>query len=810
MRDQERQITGLTQAEVKERLDKFGPNQISKPKKVSFWSITKEEITEPMILLLLIVGFFYSLWGKLGDALTIFIIIILLVLAEVWNEYRAKKAIVALVKIAAPKTKVLREGVIQEIKTEEVVPDDILILVPGTRVAADSRLLSAFNLEVDESSLTGESFPQEKGIDDEIYAGTLVVAGEGKARVFLTGKETRFGKISALAREIKEPKTPLQLAMKSLTKSLVWVALVVSVVIPLAGVFRGGEPRQMVLIGLSLAFAVIPEELPIIITMVLGLGAYRLSQGNFLVKRIKAAETLGSATVILTDKTGTITESELKVVNVFPEDQGEKIFKTALGALTEFSLAPTDKAILKKARELKIIPLAGWIYRQRMFGNGRKTQTLLRKKNDNFELYIIGAPEEILNLTVSNQEKIREELKKETAKGRRVIGVASKIISDKEKDLSFEQLERNFSFAGLLSFEDSPRKGVKETIEKSRQAGIKTIMVTGDHPKTASFIAQKVGIPSKKVLTGNDLDKLSDEELRKVVKEVSVFARTTPEHKYRLVKALKQNGEIVAVTGDGINDTLALKGADIGIAMGIKGTDAAKEAADVVLADDNFVGIAQGIFEGRKFFDNLSKGVKYYLSVKFALILLFLLPVIIGLPFPFAPIQIIILELFMDLAASAGFVAEPEEKNIYERPPRNPKEKFLNWSMVKGIIVSGLSLFVAVAITYFYGRSKNFSQEQTQTLAFVTWIIAHLFLAFISRSEKESLFRLGLWTNKIMNLWAFAVLIFLLFVMQIPTLGYYFKLTPLSFSHFLLILIVAFVAIFWQEFRKILFSLYWR
>jgi len=329
-------------------------------------------------------------------------------------------------------------------------------------------------------------------------------------------------------------------------------------------------------------------------------------------------------------------------------------------------------------------------------------------------------------------------------------------------------------------------------------------MVTGDYPKTAAFIAESVGIKANKVLIGEDLDEISDEKLRETVREISVFARTTPEHKYRLVKALQANGEVVAVTGDGVNDALALKGADIGIAMGIRGTDAAKEATDIVLADDNFVTIGQGIFEGRKLFDNLRKGIRYYLSVKTALILVFLLPVILGVPLPFAPIQIIILELFMDLAASVGFVMEPAEKTIYTRPPRNPKEKFLNPNMIRGIVLSGVSLFVAVSIPYFYALWQNLPLIQAQTLAFSAWIIGHIILAFVSRSEKEPLIELGLFTNRVMLIWAAAVFVFLLIFLGIPSLASLLKVSHISITQLSSVFVVSFCVIAWIEVVKAL------
>jgi len=344
--------------------------------------------------------------------------------------------------------------------------------------------------------------------------------------------------------------------------------------------------------------------------MVLGLGAYTLSKNNFLVKRIKAAEILGNATVIVTDKTGTITENKMKIVSLYPGSQ-EEIIKRAVGSISPYSLSPMEQEIKNKAVELKIGEAASEIVRQRNLGNGRKTKSIIRKSGNDYELFASGAPEEILAMSQNLGEGVKNKLAEETARGRRVIAVAFKKLSPGEERLDFSQLEKNLNFAGLISFEDPPRSEVKETIARVAQAGVRTIMVTGDHPLTARYIAKEVGIirEDELVLTGEELDKLSDEDLQQTVKTVSVFARTTPQHKYRIVQALQKNGEVVAVTGDGLNDALALKGADIGIAMGIRGTDVAKEAAEVVLADDNYITITQGIFEGRKFFDNLQKGL---------------------------------------------------------------------------------------------------------------------------------------------------------------------------------------------------------
>jgi P-type Ca2+ transporter type 2C len=772
-------FSGLSTAEAKKRLGEFGPNQIYVPERISFFNIARHEVTEPMILLLLVVGIVYSFWGKLGDAITIFAVIFSLVLVEVYNEFRAKKAISALVMIAAPKTKVKRDGRIIEIDSEKVVPGDLLILITGTNIAADARVVDTSGLELDESSLTGESFAEEKKIGEEIYAGTVIIGGEGLAEVITTGKNTKMGKIAGLVKQVKAPKTPMQLAMKSLAGKLVYVAVFFSLLVPIVGILRGQDPKTMILTGLSLAFATIPEELPIVITMVLGLGAYTLSRHNFLVKKIKAAETLGNATVIVTDKTGTITESKMKIISLFPADRAADILQKAYYSLTPYALDSLDREIRTRAEEEKIA-VPGEIVKQRNFSDGRKTKSLIRKAGEGYEIFMSGAPEQIFAHCSNIASDIKNELLSQTSRGRRVIAVACKKVTDIGAE--WDGLEKDLEFSGLISFEDPPRVGVKETIARAARAGIRTIMVTGDHPLTADYIASEVGIASngKKAVIGEELDKMSDEELRRTVEANSVFARATPQNKYRIVQALQKNGEVVAVTGDGINDTLALKAADIGIAMGIRGTDVAKEAAEVVLADDNYVTIARGIFEGRKFFDNLRKGIKYYLAVKAALIMTFLLPALLGISMPFAPIQIIILELFMDLAASSGFVSEPAEKDIYTRSPRDPHLGMFNAAEVWDIFIKGAFLFFAVSGVYFFALLKGFPVLEAQTMAFATWMIGHIVLAFVSRAEKEPLFSLGFFTNKIINLWAIAAAVFLLVAVYTPIFDRFLDLQPIS------------------------------
>jgi Ca2+-transporting ATPase len=537
----------------------------------------------------------------------------------------------------------------------------------------------------------------------------------------------------------------------------------------------------MVLTGLSLAFATIPEELPIIITMVLGLGAYRLSQSNFLVKKIKAAETLGSATVIVTDKTGTITEGKMRVVATHPPDEAA-VLRAASQALPAHSTSPLDAGVRERARALGLGDPPSPVLRKRDFGDGRLSRAVIRAPGGSPVLSVTGAPEEVFAACREVPPAFQAALAAETAKGRRVIAVAGRALGAGEETRPFPEIEHDLVTEGLIAFEDPPREGVRETIARAAAAGIRTLMITGDHPATARFIASAVGIesPAGRVVRGDELDAMDDAALGGLLDSVSVFARATPHHKYRLVRALQDRGEIVAVTGDGINDALALKGADIGIAMGIRGTDVARDAAEVVLADDNYVTIIHGIFEGRKFFENLKKGIVYYLSVKTALVLVFLLPVLLALPLPFSPIQIILLELFMDLGASAGFVAEPAEEQVISRRPQGRREEVLDRAAVIRILAKGVILFVVVSAVFLLALSRGSPPVVVQTCAFSAWVFGHIALAYFSRSEASFVPQGGFLSNRVINLWALAAVAALLAGIYLPFLQNALKLAPVS------------------------------
>lgn len=846
---------GLEETEAKRRLKKFGMNVLVEERKVSFLAIAREELMEPMILLLLVVGVLYSIWGELRDALTIFAIILALVSVEVWNEFRAKRSIATLKRLASPSTVVVRSGHPQEVLTRELVPGDLMLLKVGQRVSADARLVESYGLQVDESSLTGESLPTTKDaavilpenteIADRkniIFTGTVVTRGQGKAIVVATGPKTELGRVGKLAQEIKEPKTPLQLAMKQLSGSLVWIALFFSALVPVLGIIRGLPWEQMILTGLSLAFATIPEEMPIIITMVLGLGAYALSKRNALVKRLRAAETLGSVTVIATDKTGTITQNKMTLNGFFFDDKisqlgnlskiPRKLLETALLAGGVFTIlegeqtalgSPMEVAILETARETSIdiqLLQTGYALRNEFsFDTTRKMASYVYEHDNGVYIFSSGAPEIILErsvrtlksnrewyLNARDREKLYDVISDMAGKGWRLLGLGYQRISEKERS-SADDVEKNLVFVGIVGFIDPPRPEVGNAIRSCHEAGIRVVMITGDHPATAKAVAAEVGIGStSNVLSGVEISKMSDQELKKALKTTSIFARTTPEHKLRIVRVLREDGNVVAVTGDGINDAPALKEAEIGIAMGIRGTDIAKETADMILMDDNFATVATAVREGRKMYDNLRKGVRYYLACKVALVSSFLRPILLGVPLPFAPIQIIVLELFMDLAASATFVAEPEEGDVMARPPRNPKERFMTWVMQRSIFISAVGLFLAVSVSYLFHWYQGYSLVQAQTAAFAAWMLGHIFLAFNLRSEKEPLYRVGFLSNRLMLAWAIIVVLVLSLSVSVVPLQESLRTTSLPWTSWALILGISIAATFWMEAKKLVRS----
>ena len=817
---------GLSSDEATRRLADGGENALAPREREGPIERFVEEIREPMILLLVGTGVLYSIWGELRDAIAIFGVISLLIASEVVNEWRAERAIDALAELSQPNATVRRDHDVKQVPARLIVPGDVVLLEAGERVPADVRLVGSWGLAADESTLTGESVPVAKDavakLDEAdelaertamVHAGTIVAAGRGVGVVVATGADTEVGRIAGLAATSKPPKTPLQRSMNELSRSLVGVALVLSAVVPVLGIVLAGQStRDAVLTGLSLAFATIPEEMPILLTMVLGVGGYRLARRRAIVRRLHAVESLGAVTVVVTDKTGTLTQNQLEVTHVHsPLDRHQLLARAAATVHDDPALNVTDPIDLA-LRDTPTDAGRGDVVAEFTFDNLRRRSSLVRRDADSIVVSVKGAPEAILDVCVDritaagarplDADERNEVLAAADAfarQGARVLAIAE--ARPDQIPESAEDAEHDLCLLGLVAFADPPRREAAGAVDVCQHAGIRVIMVTGDHPGTASAVAAQVGIDTDRILTGTDLGSCSDDELTEALEETSVFARVTPDHKHRIVENLQRQGEVVAVTGDGVNDAPALAAADIGVAMGQRGTDVARDAADIVLADDNFATLEAGIEEGRLLGVNLRKAVRFYLAAKVALLATVLTVALAGLPQPFAPVQIIIMELFMDLAASAAFVAEGAEDDLMVQPPTDPRGRFLDRALITSIFAAGASLFAGVCGAYLLTRAIGHT-DQSVTVAFITWQFGHVALAFHLRSEREPLTRLGLATNRVMLAWAAAVGLFVPLVLTVAPLRDTLRTVPLTASSWMLVGVGALGSTAWIEVRK--------
>ncbi len=831
-------LSGLAPEEADRRLRHHGVNRLRKIREVRFWAIFFEEVREPMILLLIITGCLYALWGGPRDALTILAVVLVLVCVEIYNEYRAKKAVAALHRLSVPTTIACRGGKFHEIPAEQIVPGDLIMIESGRRVPADARLLEALGLAADESLLTGESVPVDKDAPsilaeptplaerrNLVFAGTQITRGRATAMVVATGMNTELGHLAGLTAEVREPRTPLQHTMRELTRWMVWLALGFSGLVALLGWLLSGQPpRLMLLTGLSMAFATIPEELPIIITMVLALGSYRLSRRHAIVKRLRAAETLGGVTTILTDKTGTLTRNRMELSILEAEVPHRYLLELAVLCSNAIESAgdyigdPLETAMLRAASreglDAQSVRQDHPLRDQFTPDSGRKRMSVIFDRDGRLYAAVKGAPEVMLpqcdhrwikGIELPMDDAARQHILDRAAtlaqEGLRVMAFAEKRISG--EPLTQETAESGLCFVGLAGLADPPRPEVKQAIQSCREAGIRPVLVTGDHPLTALSVARQIGMAdTDRMLTGQDVAALPDAELEVEAGRVSVFARTNPEDKLRLVRIFQKQGEVVAVTGDGVNDAPALAAADIGIAMGETGSDVAREAAGMVLADDNFATIITAVEQGRLIYANLRKGVRYYLACKMALIGATLLPVLLQVPVPFAPIQIILMELFMDLAAAAAFVAERAESNLMRQQPRPPGTPFMNREMMVGIIRAATGLLAAVTFVYLFRWYSGAGLVEAQSIAFVTWLFGHVFLAFTLRSEQEPLRRLGPLSNRVMVVWAVAAIAFGWFATMTPFAQAAFKTRALSGNDWVLAASAAAAGTLWFELYK--------
>ncbi|MBC7226469.1 MAG: cation-translocating P-type ATPase [Thermoflexales bacterium] len=902
---------GLTKEEAHRRLSKFGSNELAERPRPTFWQMLLDQFNNFLILILIAAAFISLVLGEIEEAIAIIAIVLLNAILGVIQERRAEEALAALKKMAAPDARVLRDGHRVTVPARELVPGDIVFLEAGNYVPADLRLIETVNLRIDEASLTGESvavekqhdvvLPEDTALGDRVNVasmGTIVTYGRGKGVVTATGMQTQLGQIAELIQSYEEEATPLQRRLDQLGRWLGIGALAICGVVfletlirdtDLGLLFRAGPAAyfqqylsmvvELFLTAVSLAIAAVPEGLPAVVTICLALGMREMVRRNALIRRLPAVETLGSATAICSDKTGTLTQNQMTVVRLYVGDMRVDVTGEGYQPSGGFSVDgrpitppdhpdlmallrggllcsdaqlekdgdgyrmvgdPTEGALVVAAAKAGLwreeveaqLPRVGEIpfdsERKRMATvhrmDGRPMRGPEGERPGGYIVYVKGAPDSVLprcthilenGISVpmtparrAHIENVNRDLGREAL---RVLAVACRLLPEDAKDLIHsqdpEQLEQGLTFIGLVAMRDPARPEVRPAVEKARTAGIRTIMITGDYPDTARAIAHDIRLlrPVGQVVTGAELDQMSDEELRERIERIDVFARVSPQHKVRIVEALKSRGHIVAMTGDGVNDAPALKRADIGVAMGITGTDVTKEVADMVLTDDNYASIVSAIEQGRIIYSNIRKFVFYLLSANIAEILTIFVATLMGYLPPLTPIQLLWVNLLTDGAPALALGMEKGDPDIMDRPPRPPNEPVINRPMLRGIALISLSLAAIVLAAFLLEyRWGNGDMTLARTMAFAALALSELPLAYAIRSERYPLFRVGVFSNKYMQYAVLASVALLLAAIYVPFLQPIFDTIPLGLREWGLLLPLIFVPAAVAEINKAL------
>ena len=870
---------GLSNEEAKARLIKYGPNELEEEEKTNPLHLLLERIKNPIVLVLIVAAIISLLVEHYYDAIVIFAVIAVDITIGFSQEYKAEAAVRALQSMTAPEAEVLRDGIEVRIKAKEIVPGDIILLDAGDKIPADARIIESMNLETAEAMLTGESNPVRKttgSLDLELsvedrkniaFSGTIVTQGRGKALVIATGMKSEIGKIAELLKKTTKAKAPLQKRTLDLTKKVGLLALVASAITFVVAMLRGYELLESFLFVLAAAVSAVPQGLLIAVTIALAIGVRGMAKRNAIVRKMQAVDTLGSATVICTDKTGTLTTNQMTVQKVLSNNRsidvtgagfnpkgdfienGHKINvqeDEALSALLEAATLCNDARIRKHETDkgiqwevfgdptegaLIVAAEKAHLHRDKLEEEyprideipfdpkERYMATFHKTKEGKLKVYVKGAPENILDLaskiqeskvkklTLQEKERILQINSEMASKALRVLALAYQVIEQKDHDAFKEKLQNKqceLIFVGLVGMIDPPRPEAKNAVRLCKRAGIKVVMVTGDHKLTAEAIAKDIGILKKdsKVISGSELDNMNDEELDAVIEETAVFARVSPAHKHRVVESLRRRGHVVAMTGDGVNDAPALRAAEVGIAMGITGTDVTKETADMVLTDDNFASIVHAVEEGRAVFDNIRKVAKYLISTNTGEILTLLGALIFlpGGPMIFTAVQILWVNLVTDGLLDKFIAMEPKEAKIMDKPPRKPKENIINRDVMINTIYVALFMAIGTISVFTYAGGEG---VRAQTLAFCTIAMFQVFNALNCRSPEESLFKRGLFSNKYLLI-GLTASISLQILSTFPPLQVALGTTALSFADWLIVVTVSSSVFVTEEIRKFL------
>lgn len=824
---------GLTTQEAKELQDRYGKNELTPQKRENFIKKVFHIICEPMFLLLIVAAIIYFILGEPRDGAIMLIFVIGIISIDITQEWKTDKTLHALKDLSAPHVTVIRDGKETVIASCDLVPGDVMMLYEGVKIPADGEVIKCNDLCVDESSLTGEAEGVWKTSHEEdatttdywrqdyCYAGTLVTQGTATVLVTKIGSATEYGKIGRNVATAPDEDTPLQKQTGSLVKLCAGIA---AVLFALVGAFTylnlpdhvfRDRLIESILSGITLTMAMIPEEFPVILTVFLSMGAWRLAKKQSLVRKLPSVETLGAVSVLCVDKTGTITKNRMTVQQVWALNGDEHTLGEIMGLACETdAYDPMEKAMLSYCESMGISKedlFSGELMKEYAFTNELKMMGHIWQRNEKIVLAAKGSPEHILtlcNLTDEQRDMVEDTMIEMSKEGLRVIAVGM-MNPLTDADIPENITACSLTFCGLIGLADPPRESIKNDMALCNRAGIRVVMITGDNGMTAASIAKKIGMPhSDHIITGDMLNEMSDDELCQKVKEVSIFSRVVPEHKMRIVKAFKANGEIVAMTGDGVNDAPALKYADIGIAMGKRGSEVSREASDLILMDDNFTTIVETVKDGRRIYDNIRKAVGYVFTIHIPIAFASLLAPLLGIA-PSAllllPLHVVLLELVIDPTCSIVLERQPAERDIMERSPRNPKEKLLTARLLLKSVMQGLIIFGASFGTYYFmlmENSNNASIARAMGLAII--MLSNLFLVQVNSSDHDfaiqSIKRLA--KDKVM--WAVSIVTLVgLFIILYTPLNTFLKLAPLSFLQILSAVAIAAVAVLWYEVVKL-------